>query len=85
MNLFGQMLLVPTTSLHAKAAAGQIGLFSPGTNQLTTNGGSIPSRVCVWLLHIVKGVVVVKLFPSIRRFIHPWMASYREENPGRNK
>jgi hypothetical protein len=34
MNLFGQMLLVPTTSLHAKAAAGQIGLFSPGTNQL---------------------------------------------------
>jgi hypothetical protein len=32
-------------------------------------------------LHIVKDVVVVKLFPSI----HPWMASYREENPGRNK
>jgi hypothetical protein len=36
-------------------------------------------------LHIVKDVVVVKLFPSIRPVIHPWMASYREENPGRNK
>jgi hypothetical protein len=23
--------------------------------------------------------------PSIRLAIHPWMASYREENPGRNK
>jgi hypothetical protein len=23
--------------------------------------------------------------PSIRPIIHPWMASYREENPGRNK
>ncbi len=43
--------------------------------------------------HIVKEVVVVKLFPSIHQsclpsihpVIHPWMASYREENPGRNK
>jgi hypothetical protein len=37
------------------------------------------------LLHIVKDVVVAKLFPSIRPVIHPWMASYREENPSRNK
>jgi hypothetical protein len=52
------------------------------------------------LLHIVKDVVVVKLFPSIHPVIHPWMASrdpsihpwmhgwmasYREENSGRNK
>jgi hypothetical protein len=40
-------------------------------------------------LHTVKDVVVVKFFPfihpshhpSIRSVIHPWMASYREENP----
>jgi hypothetical protein len=37
------------------------------------------------LLHIVKDVVVMKLFPSIRLVIHPWMASYREENPGINE
>jgi hypothetical protein len=36
-------------------------------------------------LHIVKDVVVVKLFSSIRPVIHPWMVSYREENPGINK
>jgi hypothetical protein len=49
---------------------------------------SYKSRVCgskAVLLHIVKDVVVVKLFPSIRPVIHPWMASYREEIPGRNK
>jgi hypothetical protein len=33
-------------------------------------------------LHIVKDVVVVF---SEAFFIYPWMASYREENPGRNK
>ncbi len=39
------------------------------------------------ILHIVKDVVVVfreAFHPSIRPVIHPWMASYREENPGRN-
>jgi hypothetical protein len=39
----------------------------------------------VYILHIVKDVMVVKLFPSIHPVIRPWMASYREENPGRNK
>jgi hypothetical protein len=29
--------------------------------------------------------VVVKLLSSIRPVIHPWMASYREEDTGRNK
>jgi hypothetical protein len=42
------------------------------------------------LLHIVKDVVVVfretfSIHPSIRPVIHPWMASYREKNPNRNK
>ncbi len=39
-------------------------------------------------LHIVKDVVDEMKFsihPSICPVIHPWMASYREENPGRNK
>jgi hypothetical protein len=35
-------------------------------------------------LHILKDVVdEMKL--SIHPVIHPWMASYKEENPGRNK
>ncbi len=36
-------------------------------------------------LHIVKDVVIEKLFPSIRPVIHPWMPSNREENPGKKK
>jgi hypothetical protein len=45
-------------------------------------------------LHIVKDIVVIfrkafsrdlSIHPSICLVIHPWMASYREENPGRNK
>jgi hypothetical protein len=42
------------------------------------------------LLHIVKDIVVVfreafSIYPSVRPVIHPWMASYREENPDKNK
>ncbi len=41
-------------------------------------------------LHIVKDVMVVfgeafSIHPSVRPIIHPWMASYMEENLGRNK
>jgi hypothetical protein len=39
---------------------------------------------------IIKDVVVVfreafSIHPSIRPIIHPWMASYKEENTGKNK
>jgi hypothetical protein len=39
-------------------------------------------------LRVLKDVVVVfreAFHPSIRPVIHPWMASYREKNSGRNK
>ncbi len=46
-----------------------------------------------WNVHvsfIIKDVVVVfreafSIHPSIRPIIHPWMASYKEENTGKNK
>jgi hypothetical protein len=42
--------------------------------------------LCLDSLHIVKDVVVIfRAAFSIRPVIHPWMASYREENPDRNK
>jgi hypothetical protein len=39
------------------------------------------------ILHIIKDVVDENeaFHPSIRPVIHPWMASYKEENSGRNK
>jgi hypothetical protein len=42
-------------------------------------------------LHIVMDVMVVfheafpSIHPSLRLIIHPWMASYKEENPGKKK
>jgi hypothetical protein len=39
-------------------------------------------QILLHKLHIVKDVVVVF---SEAFSIHPWMASYREENPDRNK
>jgi hypothetical protein len=37
-------------------------------------------------LHIVKDIVVkLSIHPYISPVIYPWMASYREENLGRNK
>jgi hypothetical protein len=41
--------------------------------------------IYIYILHIVKDIVVIfrEAFSSRDPSIHPWMASYREENHGR--